>query len=88
LFAPCDRQTVRDSKGKRHPIKALIEATGKPPEHRLYALMALRDNGEKVYLKPTEEDLALYRRCGAELRKSRLPLPTMKVRPSTPARSL
>lgn len=77
----CDGTTVVDSHGNRHKIKDLIQAKGTPPEHRMFAMMALRENGDKVYLKPTEEDLALYRACSAKLRKSKLMLPTMKVRP-------
>jgi len=78
---PCDGTTVADAKGNRHRIKDLVQAAGKPPDHRLYALMALRDNGEKVYFKPTDEDFALYRQCMVKLRDARLDLPTMKVRP-------
>ena len=77
----CDGTNVTDLRGNRHKIKDLVQAAGKPPEHRMYALMALRDTGEKVYLKPTKEDHALHRQCAEKLRKSKLPIPTMKVRP-------
>lgn len=77
---PCDGTKVRDSKGNEYRIKDLIQAKGTAPTHRMYALMALRANGEKVYLKPTDHDLALYRQCSTELQKSKLPVPTMKVR--------
>ena len=77
----CDGTNVTDLGGNRHKIKDLVQAAGKPPAHRMYALMALRDTGEKVYLKPTKEDHALHRQCTEKLRKSKLPIPTMKVRP-------
>lgn len=76
-----DGTKVTDGFGNQHRIKELVQAQGTAPAHRMYALMALRQNGEKVYLKPTEDDLALYRQCSEELRRSKLPLPTMQVRP-------
>jgi len=77
----CDGTTVVDRAGNRHKIKEMVQAQGTPPEHRMFAIMALRETGEKVYLKPTEYDFALYGKCGEELRESKLPIPSMKVRP-------
>lgn len=77
----CDGTTVTDARGNRHKIKDLVQASGGPPEHRMYAMMALRPDGEKVYLRPTDEDFALFRRCADELRRMNPKLPTMTVRP-------
>jgi putative DNA methylase len=77
----CDGTTVWDRDGNRHKIKDVVQAQGTPPEHRMFAIMALRKSGEKVYLKPTEDDFARYNQCGEKLRNSRLPIPSMKVRP-------
>jgi putative DNA methylase len=77
----CDGTTVVDRNGNRHKIKDVVQMRGTPPAHRMFAIMALRETGEKIYLKPTEQDVALYHECGKRLRKSKLPLPSMKVRP-------
>src|SRR5258708_9376699 len=43
--------------------------------------MALRANGEKIYLAPRQYDLDLLQRAEEHLRRSSLPVPTMAVRP-------
>lgn len=43
--------------------------------------MALRPDGEKVYLPVRDEDLALYAEAEAMLQRENLPLPTLAVRP-------
>lgn len=80
---PAKGQFVYDSKGTSHKIKSLVWDNGSPPRHKLYALMALTKDGEKVYLKPTEEDLQLYDEARKELEKIEcdLPLPNMEIRP-------
>jgi len=79
---PAKGQVVYDSKGAPHKIKSLAWNKGSPPEHRLYALMALKSNGEKVYLKPTSDDLHLYNEARSELERVErdLPLPNMEIR--------
>ena len=69
------------SKGKSYRVKELLDSDGSPPKHRLYALMALRADGQKIYLSPTAHDLALYKKAQARLAKEDLPLPTLAVRP-------
>jgi putative DNA methylase len=78
---PADGQHVRDSKGVRHKIKDLLPADGSPPGHRMYAIMALRANGEKIYLPVRPEDRELYDQAQERLRTERLPLPVLTVRP-------
>ena len=43
--------------------------------------MALRPNGEKIYLKASPEDHELYREAERRLATESLPLPTLAVRP-------
>jgi putative DNA methylase len=74
-------QQVTTAMGK-YRIKNLLPNDGSPLPHRMYAMMALRPTGEKVYVKAGSEDVALY--AEAELRltaESELPLPTLEVRP-------
>ena len=69
------------AKSGKHKIKDLLPANGAPLPHRLYAMMALRPTGEKIYLKATPEDQALYAEAEARLAAEDLPLPTLAVRP-------
>jgi putative DNA methylase len=75
-----DGQFIKDSEGEKHKIKDLFR-DGKPPEHRLYAMMALRSNGEKVYLEPRAYDFELFKSVKQRLEQEDLPLPVMSVRP-------
>ncbi len=84
---PAEGQHVRTSGGTRYRIKDLLPADGSPPSHRLYALMALREDGEKVYLPARPEDHALFAEAEARLQAEALPLPTLAVRSGqTPTR--
>ena len=78
---PAKGQYVVASDGSRHRIKDLLPADGSPPDHRLYALLAVRPNGEKIYLTPRPADHALYSEAETRLRTEDLPLPTLEVRP-------
>lgn len=78
---PASGQTVTGKAGDQYKIKNLLPADGSPPPERLYALMALREDGEKVYLAPNEADFALYREASKRLTEEDLPLPTTHVRP-------
>ncbi|MGD1712507.1 DNA methyltransferase [Dapis sp. BLCC M172] len=78
---PASGQYIIAKDGTRYRIKDLLPSNGNPPVHRLYAIMALRPNGEKVYLPVGEEDLLLYAEAEARLQSETLPLPTLKVRP-------
>jgi putative DNA methylase len=73
-------QYITAQSGNRYKIKDLIQDWNTPPDHRLYAMMALRSNGEKIYLPIQEEDRALYREATNRLSQADLPLPTMAVR--------
>lgn len=78
---PANRQTVTDSKGISHKIKDLVKESEEPPEHRMYAVMALRSNGKKVYQSVTDFDESLYEQATQRLAAETLPLPNMAVRP-------
>ncbi len=78
---PAEGQYVRGTDGTRYRIKDLIRATEAPPQHRLYALLALKRDGQKVYLPARPEDHTLYREAEACLEREVLPLPTLAVRP-------
>jgi len=78
---PVAGQYVTDKNGNRYRVKELLPKDGTPPQHRLYAMMALRPDGSKVYLPARDEDLALFEEAKARLAIEALPLPKSRVRP-------
>lgn len=78
---PASGQYVTTKAGNRYRIKELLPADGTPPAHRLYAMLAIRPNGEKVYLPAHDEDMALFAEAEVRLKTETLPLPTLAVRP-------
>ena len=78
---PADGQYVVGKNGQRYRIKDLLPKDGTPPAHRMYAMMALRADGNKVYLPVRDEDLALYEEARGRLVNEVLPLPETTVRP-------
>lgn len=78
---PAAGQYVTTKAGNRYRIKELLPVDGTPPAHRLYAMLALRPNGEKIYLPAQDEDLALFAEAEERLKTEALPLPTLAVRP-------
>lgn len=78
---PAKGQYVVTKQGNRYRIKDLIITNSNPPTHRLYALLALRPNGDKVYLSIKPEDLELYKKAERRFETEDLPLPTLAVRP-------
>jgi putative DNA methylase len=78
---PAHGQYVVSKSGKRHRIKELINSQIAAPKQRMYAVMALRRTGEKIYLSVSETDRALYQEAQERLSREDLPLPTMHVRP-------
>jgi len=73
-------QYVTTREGRRYKIKDLLPKDGCPPTHRMYAMLALRPTGEKVYLPVTDKDEALYNEAERRLMTEDLPLPTIAVR--------
>ncbi|EGR2537068.1 DNA methyltransferase [Vibrio cholerae] len=78
---PAAGQYVTAESGQRYRIKELLPQDGSPPSHRMYAMMALRADGSKVYLPVRDEDLALYEEAQVRLSQETLPLPETSVRP-------
>lgn len=78
---PAAGQYVTTKGGQRYRIKELLPTDGTPPTHRMYAMMALRADGTKVYLPVRDEDLALYEETQERLAHEVLPLPETSVRP-------
>lgn len=77
---PASGQHVTTRNGNRYRIKDILQADGVPPSHRLYAMLALRSNGEKIYLAARPEDQALFAEAEARIARESLPLPTLSVR--------
>lgn len=78
---PAVGQYVTTKDGRRYRIKELLPKNGTPPGHRMYAIMALRADGSKVYLSVRNEDVALYEEAQERLATETLPLPETSVRP-------
>lgn len=78
---PAAGQHVTTKRGQRYRIKELLPKDGTPPAHRMYAMMALRADGSKIYLPVRDEDLALYEEAQERLATEALPLPETPVRP-------
>lgn len=77
---PAAGQYVTTKSGQRYRIKELLPKDCMPPAHRMYAMMALRADGSKVYLPVRDEDLALYVEAQERLATEVLPLPETSVR--------
>lgn len=73
---------VFDKYGKEYKIKDLVNDNNHAPNHKLYAILALNEQGKKVYIKPTEFDHKLFNRAKQRFEelKKELPLPTMAIR--------
>lgn len=67
-------------KDAQYRVKELLPKDGSPPAHRLYAVMALRANGDKIYITARRRDHDLYREAAERLESEDLPLPTLAVR--------
>lgn len=78
---PADGQYVIAKDGQRYRIKELLPSDESPPAHRMYAMMALRADGTKVYLPVRDEDLTLYEEAKERLQSEALPLPETAIRP-------
>lgn len=78
---PVSGQYVTTKSGNRYRIKDLLPANGSPLSHKPYAILAVRSNGEKVYLPIHDEDLALLEEAKTRIQTEVLPLPTLEIRP-------
>jgi len=73
-------QYILTKNKQRYKIKDLLPKDGSPPAHRMYAIMALRPDGTKIYLPVRFEDWALYQQAQERLACETLPLPQASVR--------
>ncbi|MFM5115115.1 DNA methyltransferase [Aeromonas hydrophila] len=81
-MGPAKGAKVIDSKGTEYKIKDLVISGATAPVHKLYAIMALNEDGKKVYIKPTQYDYDILTKTNEQLAiiEDFLPLPTMAVR--------
>ncbi|PSS73187.1 hypothetical protein AYI74_04230 [Shewanella algae] len=79
---PAQGAKVIDKKGNEYRVKDLISNHARAPKHKLYAVMALNESGEKVYIKPSQYDYDILKAAEERfsLIENELPLPTMEVR--------
>lgn len=80
-MGPASGQYVTSKKGEKFRIKDLLPKNGEPLAEKMYAIMALKSSGEKIYLSITDFDEKLFAKAKADLTSSEIPLPTMEVRP-------
>lgn len=62
-------------------IARTLRDAGHPPKHRLYAKLVLNADGEKEYLRATEEDLRAYREAEAKLATANVVRPVGQLEP-------
>ena len=75
---PAGKTTVVGSDGQEYKIKDLVPKNS-PLKEKMYALLALDEHGEKVYLPITERDLELYSEAERLLDKFEHYLPKYEV---------
>ena len=63
------------------PIAQVARAAGKPPRHRLYAKLVLRQDGTKEYLRATSNDVEQYHEAEHLLAEGNLPVPAVAIQP-------
>ena len=80
-IGPSNGSKVTDSKGKEYKIIDLIPENKRLPE-KMYAALAVRPSGEKVYLPIDASCIELYDTAKKDLMELEkfLPLPSMKIR--------
>jgi putative DNA methylase len=63
------------------PIPKTVREKAHPPAHRLYAKLVLLATGEKVYLRATDNDKALYAAAERALAQRMNPYPVVPIAP-------
>ena len=61
-------------------IKDFIPKNGSLLEHKLYAILAVKPNGRKTYLRVTKYDIDLYNKAAKRLEHEDIPVPAMTLR--------
>lgn len=75
---PVKGSRVRSSTGQLYKIKDLLPRDGSLLHEKMYALLAIKSSGEKVYQSIQDCDLALYKEASEAVPKF---LPTYEVKP-------
>ena len=70
---------VYSSSGEKFKIKDLLPKN-RLCQEKLFAILALRENGDKIYLSITPKDIELLKKAKTRLSEENLPLPTLAVR--------
>jgi len=63
------------------PIAKTIRETAKPPAHRMYAKLVLKQNGKKAYLHASDEDRELYAKAERALAQQTNAYPVVAIEP-------
>lgn len=63
---PAERNTVTSPNGKKYNIKDLIQ-NNKPIKEKMYAMLALNEEGEKIYLPVSDFDINLFEKAKRDL---------------------
>ena len=74
-----ERQYVIGKSGERYKIKDLVQKKNTPPDHKMYALMAITKEGKKVYLSVDENDQKRYESFCRKIKNHDLPLPDLEI---------
>lgn len=61
------------------PIAKTVRALGRPPAHELYAKLVLTAEGEKEYLRITDDDRARFERAAERVVAEELPIPRVEI---------
>lgn len=80
-IGPANNSVVTAKDGTKYKIKELIPKDGKQLPEKMYALLAINTNGEKVYQSVQEYDTALFTEVEKKLKAADFFLPTYGVRP-------
>lgn len=78
---PVVGQYILSKNGKKYKIKDLVPSDGTLLKEKMYASLALNEDGEKVYLPITEDDIKIFKTAKDRLEQESLILPDMIVRP-------
>lgn len=78
---PANNSVVFDKNGNQYKIKDLIPKDGQLLKEKMYALLAVRSNGEKVYQSIQKYDHDVFAHADSELKEQDFFLPTYEVRP-------
>lgn len=65
--------------GNKFKMAQTAREQGHPPEHRMYAKLVLTKDGEKEYLRVTDEDIQIYNQISKRLNQLTSPYPSIEI---------